>query len=63
MRIEERYMVFFKKCARAIVGFPNRSEGNMTMLETDIKTVQATLDKKKRRFGTQFLTAGYLDSS
>lgn len=43
--------------------FPRRSEGNIAMLDVDIRTVQATVDKRKRRFTTQLQAAGYLDNS
>lgn len=49
--IENKYNTFFKKCARAITGFPQGSEGNMAMLEADIRMAQAILDERKRRFG------------
>lgn len=49
-RIEERFTVFFKKCARAITGYLKGSEGNMGILEANIRTVQSILDKRNRRF-------------
>lgn len=62
-QIEEKYMGFFKLYAKAITWLLRGSQGNMAMLKADIKMVQATLDKRKKRFATQLLAADYLNNT
>lgn len=54
--------MFFKKYEKVITGYPRGIKGNMVMLEADIKIIQVTLEKRKRRFRTKLLVTGYLDN-